>query len=639
MSKVSSYIPKIRANTIALTIAGILSSTTVLAKDTIYTAAPVLTTVTSHPQDGLFAQLRAASAANDVVRAAQLADQLSGYPLASYVAYYRLKPQLFNSDKSPNLNAPDGLIKEFLATYPNEALTDRMHNDYALVLGARQDWAAFRSVYAKFVLKDDMQLKCYEQMANAASGQNVVNATMQLLTESKHANARACQQLLSTLSKNGQLNTEQLNYFAALAAYTSGAQGQSLAAAAGGNASRMASLITQANGDSTGSLGGAVNNSGLSGQQAALANAYYGYSAARRSSNDAASFYRTAIAQDANLKLPDDVLGWQARSGMRVGDWGLVSNAIDKMSESEKSTAIWQYWRGRAFAAQGNKTAANQQYELAAKAFDFYGILAREALGRAVTLPADAPAPTEAELSAARATPGFERARKFQAMNMTLEYNREWNFPLRAMSDRQLLAASEHARRIGFLDRMVNTSDRTKSEFNFHQRYPTPYLSIVERRAGDAGITPAWAYGITRQESRFVQNAKSSANANGLMQIIPETAKIVARKIGLTGFTLDQLNNIDTNIQLGTAYLGQTKDSFGGSLPLASAGYNAGPGRPAQWRRGYVNSVDGAVFAENIPFTETRDYVKKTMSNMIFYHLILDGKAPSLTRIMGTVSP
>ena len=631
-----NQLSKIRVHTLAIAISGVLTSTTIFAKDTIYTAAPILTSVADHPQDAVFAQLRDAAASNNAARAAQLADQLSDYPLTSYVAYYRLKPQLYNSDKTPNVNAPDAAIKQFLNTYSGDALGDRMRNDYALVLGARQDWRGFREQYSQFVLKDDMQLKCYELMANAADGQNVVNAAMILLTESKHANAKACQQLIGSLAQKGQLKDEQRNYFTALAAYGSGAQGQALAG--GGSAARMASLISQANND-TGSLAGAVSNSGLSGQQSALANAYYGYSAARRAGSEAAGFYRNAYQQYANLKLPDDVLGWQARAGMRVNDWTLVASAIDKMNEGEKNTPIWQYWRGRAYAAQNDKSRATEQYNLAAKAFDFYGILAREALGQAVTLPVEAAAPTDIEVKAARNIAGFERARKFQALNMTLEYNREWNFPLRGMNDRQLLAAAEYARRIGFLDRMINTSERTKSEFNFRQRFPTPYLSIVQDKAAQAGITPAWAYGITRQESRFVQHAKSSANANGLMQIIPETARIVARKIGMTGFTLNQLNQIDVNIRLGTAYLGQTRDQFNGSLPLASAGYNAGPGRPAQWRRTLTGSVDGAVFAETIPFSETRDYVKKTMANTIYYELILNGRAPSLTQMMGTVSP
>jgi soluble lytic murein transglycosylase len=636
MSQISKHIPFIRVSSAALALSGILTSTTIFAQNT-YAENPVTSTISSHPLDGVFAQLRDAARTNNVARAAQLADQLSGYPLTSYVDYYRLKPRLFNSDGTPNVNAPDGDIEQFFRTYAGQALADRLRNDYALVLGARGDWRNFRTHYAQFNLKDDMQLKCYEQMANAADGQNVTKTTMALLTESKHANVRACQQLVRQLASSGKLSNDEINYFAALSAYTSSAQGQAIAAySSSPSAARMASLVNQANDDKGGLAGSLPSNND---QTSALAQAYYGYSAARRAAPDAASYYRNAYSQYSRLQLPDDVLGWQARAGMRAGDWQLVASGIDKMTDAEKNTAIWQYWRGRAYAAQGDRNMANMMYEQAARSFDFYGILAKEELGQKVSLPPNTVPSTREEINAASRIEGFERARKFQAMNMTLEYNREWNYPLRGMTDRQLLAAAEYARKIGFLDRMINTSDRTRSEFNFKQRYPTPYLSIMNNRAAEAGITSSWAYGIIRQESRFVVAAKSHANANGLMQIIPDTARAVARRIGLSNFTLDQLYNIDTNIQLGTAYLGQTKNLLGGSQPLASAGYNAGPGRPPQWRRTLTRSVDGAIYAETIPFSETRGYVKNVMANTIYYHLLLDGSAPSLKSLMGTVSP
>ena len=628
--------PKVRASGVAFVVSGLLTSTTIFAQNT-YSEAPNTTNVADHPLDGVFAQLRDAARKNDVNRADQLADQLGSYPLTSYVAYYRLKPRLFNSNGTPNTNAPDAAIMQFINTYKTEhpALVDRMRNDYALVLGERRDWGNFRTMYAQFELKDDMQLKCYEQMANLADGTNVIAATKALLSESKYANVRSCQQLLNQLSDSGKLSAENRNYFAALAAYNSNAQGQALA---NGNAAtaRMASLVNQANNDK----GGLASNLPTDNSQtSALAQAYYGYSASRQARSDAATYYRNAYQQYKQLDLPDDVLGWQARAGMRSGDWQLVATAIDRMTHDEQNTSVWQYWRGRAYAAQGDKTSAAAQYRQAASSIDFYGILSKEELGQKVSLPPAAAPSTKEEINVAARNQGFERARKFKALNMILEYNREWNFPLRGMNDRQLLASAEYAHKIGFLDRMINTSDRTQSEFNFKQRYPTPYLNIMNRRAADAGITPAWAYGIIRQESRFVTFAQSSANANGLMQIIPGTARLVARRIGLTNFTDNQIYDIDTNIQLGTAYLGQTRDQLGGSLPLASAGYNAGPGRPPQWRRTLSRSVDGAIYAETIPFSETRDYVKNVMSNMVYYHLMLDGSAPSLKNVMSTVSP
>ncbi len=644
-----SSLNQIRTGAVAFTVSAILSSATMtaLAQESTpvgSTAAYGSLTFGPHSQDEAFKQLRIASLRNDAPRAAQLADQLSDYPLVSYVEYYRLKPQLYNKDGTGNVNAPDDQIRAFIQRYEGQALADRMRNDYLHVLGARRDWDNFNRYYAQYELKDDTAVECFYQQGKfdrGLSASTVASTLKTLLSDSRAANSKACQQLTESLAMRG-LSEEDANYFTALSAYNSATQGSRLSAYSKvtGSAGRMASLINQANNDSTGALASTVSNAsaGMSPQQGALTQAYYGYSQIRRAGSGAASFYRNAYQQYPKLELPDDVLGWQARAGMREGDWNLVAQAIDKMSDGERNSSTWQYWRGRAYAAQGQKTQASMFYEQAAKNHDFYGILAREELGQAITLPAKA-TPTEAEVTAASKTPGFERARKFASMDMMLEISREWTYPLRKMDERQLIAAAEYGRRVGLLDRMINTSDRTKTVYNFNQRYPTPYLSTLQRHSANAGIPAAWAYGIIRQESRFVTLAKSSANANGLMQIIPETARILARKQGLSNFTLSDLGNIDINVQLGTAYLAQIRDQFGGSMPLASAGYNAGPGRPAQWKRSLTQTVDGAVFAETIPFSETRGYVKNVMANTIWYYLTMNQRPPKLKDLMGTVTP
>ncbi|MGE4378096.1 MAG: lytic transglycosylase domain-containing protein, partial [Burkholderiaceae bacterium] len=147
----------------------------------------------------------------------------------------------------------------------------------------------------------------------------------------------------------------------------------------------------------------------------------------------------------------------------------------------------------------------------------------------------------------------------------------------------------------------------------------------------------AYVYGLIRQESRFILDARSGVGASGLMQIMPATARWTARKIGLTGFTPDQLTDRDTNVTLGTAYLKLVLDGFEGSMPLAAAAYNAGPGRPRNWRNGPV--LEGAIWAENVPFTETRDYVKKVLANTTNYAAVLTGQPQSLKARLGQVWP
>jgi soluble lytic murein transglycosylase len=200
-----------------------------------------------------------------------------------------------------------------------------------------------------------------------------------------------------------------------------------------------------------------------------------------------------------------------------------------------------------------------------------------------------------------------------------------------------LLAAAQLACDREVWDRCINTSERAKSEFDVDQRFPMPYRDEVSRRSQEIGLDPAYVYGLIRQESRFVMDARSGVGASGLMQIMPATARWTAKKLGLSGFKTDQLSNRDVNIAIGTGYLKLVLDSFGGSMPLAAAAYNAGPSRSRNWRNG--NVLEAAIWAENVPFSETRDYVKKVLANTTLYAAILSGQPQSLKSRLGFVGP
>ncbi len=235
--------------------------------------------------------------------------------------------------------------------------------------------------------------------------------------------------------------------------------------------------------------------------------------------------------------------------------------------------------------------------------------------------------------------PGFARAQKFYELGLRVEGNREWGWQLRGMSDRELLAAAEYARSLTLLDRMINTSDRTRSEFDFTQRFPSPFRDTMVQYTAPLGLDETWVYGLIRQESRFIMDARSHVGAAGLMQLMPATARYVARKMNVSGFSPARVNERDMNLQLGTGYLKLVLDDLDGNPVLATAAYNAGPGRPRAWRATLVKPVEGAIFAETIPFNETRDYVKKVMSNTVYYAALFDGKAQSLKQRMGTITP
>jgi soluble lytic murein transglycosylase len=322
-----------------------------------------------------------------------------------------------------------------------------------------------------------------------------------------------------------------------------------------------------------------------------------------------------------------------------------VSQAIDAMQDSA-GDPTWVYWRAKATLASNptemQRNQALQALRGIASVKGFYEQLALEESGQSITLPAK-PAPlSSAEKSSAAANTGLQRALYAISLGLRAEGNREWNYTTNlhtpgGMPERELLAAADLACQRQVWDRCINTSDKTINLLDMEQRFPTPLRETVLRKSKAVGLDPAYVYGLIRQESRFVTDARSGVGASGLMQVMPATAKWTAKKIGLNGFTVEQLNDHEVNVAIGTGYLKLVLDDFGGSMALAAAAYNAGPSRPRNWRNGPV--LDGAIWAENIPFQETRDYVKKVLSNSTNYAALLTGQAQSLKARLGTVGP
>jgi soluble lytic murein transglycosylase len=331
----------------------------------------------------------------------------------------------------------------------------------------------------------------------------------------------------------------------------------------------------------------------------------------------------------------DDVLAWNARAALRNSSgaqrWRTVQRAIDFMSDAAQGEPAWRYWRARAMresAAPGaagdhQSTQALANLQQLAGELHFYGKLAAEDLGQLTPLPA-LPAPlSDDERTAANSNPGLSRALQLIDLGLRNEGVREWNFSLRGMNDRALLAAAARACEREVWDRCINTSDRTRDEIDLAQRFPMPYRSQVLAKAAEIGLDPAYVYGLIRQESRFIADARSSVGASGLMQMMPATARWTAKKIGLP-YSAEMIVDRDVNLKLGTGYLKLVLDDFDGSQLMAAAAYNAGPSRPRRWREGAL--LEPAIWAENIPFTETRDYVKKVLSNATSYTAMLAGR-------------
>ncbi len=616
------------------------------------------------PDDRIFLQLRDAARTNDAAKAAALAAQIPNYSAPSYVEYFTIKPQLFDSQGHARIDAPDAPVLSFLQKYDGQAIADRMLNDYLVVLGSRHDWKSFQQQYARFVLNDDTQVKCYALEARMSKGENVADAARPLLVEPKWY-GDGCVDLIGALAESGQFTTDDIWQQIRLAYeqnYTT--TGLNIVDALGQEKPKDTLLNDAVNKPPIYLARGVMPNTpahqltllaitrmacnepamaaatfslvapSLTAQERAIGWGTIGYQAAVKRMPSAADWYRLS----ANATLSNPAYEWRTRSALLAGDWNMVRWSIEQMPPALRSQPSWVYWHARAVKQAGDTATANQEFQTIADQYNFYGQLALEELGQKITVP-HRTAVTDAEIAQMQTVPGFALSQRFYALNMRLEGNREWNWPLRTMTDRQLLAAAQYAKRIELFDRTVNTADKIKSEHDFTLRYLSPFREIVERDAKNTDLDIEWAYGLIRQESRFIINARSEMGAGGLMQLMSGTAQLVAKKIGFGPVSRTQMNEINTNILLGTNYLAMIYNQFDQSPVLATAGYNAGPGRPRQWRQDLRAPVEGAIFAETIPFAETRDYVKNVLSNTVYYAALFESRPQSLKARLGYIAP
>jgi soluble lytic murein transglycosylase len=355
--------------------------------------------------------------------------------------------------------------------------------------------------------------------------------------------------------------------------------------------------------------------------------------AARRHDARALEWY--AYAEDAPLSEEQSV--WKARAALRARQWGVLLTALAAMPQALQEEGSWRYWKARALKEQGQLGAANAVLLPLAQERNFYGLLAEEELGASMSAP---PPPaykaSEAEVQAVAQQAGIRRALEFHRLGMRWEGRREWKQATRAFNDRQLLAAAELAFREQMYDVAINTADQTVLTHDFSLRYPTPYRDLMRNYAREQALDEAWVYGLIRQESRFTTQAKSSAGASGLMQVMPATAKWIAKRIGLSDYRDHMIYQVDTNIRFGTHYLRYSLDRAEGQSLVATAGYNAGPGRAKRWLP--PQAMEGAIYAETIPFSETRDYVQKVMSNAVFYAQQLGMRMQPIKERLGMVA-
>ena len=585
-----------------------------------------------------------------------LAQRLRGYVLEPYVAYYQLRMRLESADPAE--------IRRFMATYEDTPLANRLLADWLKLTGKNQLWHHFDADYRRYT-GDDIEITCYGIESRVRAGHPDALYEARPLWFVARELPESCTPLLSALVQDQRITTEdvwtrvrvgleggqvatagraalylpagQQPDYRTLTLITSNPAGYlekqrfDLRTRAGRETVMFAAYRLARTSPAQAATHWSQLESRFSAEDRAYVWGQIAYFGAMRHDQDALYWYRQA------RDLSDLQLAWKTRAALRERNWPEVLAAIDSMTEKERNEATWRYWKARALRSAGREEEALALLKPLSYEYNFYGQLALEELGEKVAVPPTVFKPSPAEVRAMAENPSIRRALELYRLSLRVDATREWVWAIRGLDDRRLLAAAEVARRNQIFDRAINTADKTESVHDFSLRYLAPFRDVLKVHAKEMNLDEAWVYGLIRQESRFIVDARSSAGASGLMQLMPATAKWVAKKMGIKSFRSPDVTEVDTNISLGTYYLRHVLDSLDGHPVLASAAYNAGPGRARAWRP--ETPIEGAIYAETIPFNETRDYVKKVMSNASYYAHNFSQQVQSLRQRLGTIGP
>ncbi|ULJ61561.1 lytic transglycosylase domain-containing protein [Wielerella bovis] len=540
-------------------------------------------------------------------------------------------------------NGDDNAAMQFLATQSDSAMGESVRNEWLKSLGRRGQSGLFAQEYAR-VHPDGrhQETRCYAHLFGVENNAQFVNDLLEetgklpagcntlLQARASSLNPSRAWRRVRGLLSSGQ-STDAANLAAALGSPLNSGSGY------GTQENMLRSVISQDAQKSPDAAAARLQAMAgkLNSEQVGYAWGVLGLAHAKNQNfSTALSYYHLADRKQLNTEQFE----WYARSALRSQNWQALDNIIASMPAKLQNDPTWLYWRARSLAALGNNGQARSLYQKAAQSGrNFYAVLSTEELGQRINTRNNVGDATQANVQQLsrdgainRALTLFTNAQQSGNSRMRRQAQNEWRYAVRGMNETTLLTAAQLAYNHQFYDMAIYSADRTDHALNFNLRYLMPYRDLVVSYSQQHGVDPAWVYGLIRQESRFVIGAQSSAGAQGLMQVMPATAREIARKIGMNSSDLYTMNG---NIRMGTWYMADARRNLQNNEILATAGYNAGPGRARRWQGG---NMEGAIYAETIPFNETRDYVKKVMTNTVYYSSLLGGQ-PSLKQRMGVV--
>ena len=604
----------------------------------------------SQAQSGAWPKLKASSAA------------LAGYPLYPYLEAADLEYRLKRG------NVQDDRLAALFTRYPDLGAAASLRNRWLKDLARRGEWKRVAEFYQP---SDDAELRCLHSRALIRTGRGadaIVNIKQIWLAPKSLPNA--CDPVFDWLEDRGQLTSALIQSRLSLA-MTAGETRlvQWLAKQLSGNARRNAELWVKIRKDPFDELEELIEDPepGVSAEVIALGLRH----AARKDTLRAAKLYdglarlylKTAEDRDHALGLLGlemaldrepaalavysrltrnpahaDAREWRLRTAIYHSAWHKARDWIVQLPDHERDEQRWRYWLGRSYEGLPGEHNAQQSralYMALAVERGYYPYLAADRLKQPYALRHQAVPADPALRSRLEYQPAAVRAREFFALGLEPQARNEWRGFTRGQSALELRQSAVIIQGWGWHPQAIMTLAQSGYWDDLHLRYPLLYKDEALGAARKSAVDSGWVYGIMRAESLFIPDARSHANALGLMQLLPSTGRQVARRLGMAYAGNQTLLNPAANLRLGAEYLRQMRDRFGGNIAMATAAYNAGPHRVKHWLP--RNRLPADIWVENIPFNETRTYVQRVMEHAVAFDWRLGHEITPLSKRMPPV--
>lgn len=570
--------------------------------------------------------------------------QLKDYPLLPYLEYDELTKRLISLPKED--------VSRFLTSYPDSFLAERLTHRWLRTLAQREKWSDYRGFYDARLT--DPELACLNLRARLATGDMSALNEVDALWNVAKTQSKACDPVFVAWKKAGRMTPDIIWDRHSKVVKAGDKNMTAYLANLLPSADRAYALLYQQVDANPKLLKQqtkfakqspkmqAVILHGLeiyarTDAKGALA-LWHGYDAQQLFADEdrlnlkhnialqLLSQKHEAEAEKLVSATPNltrvDLIESLIRESLRKQDWEKVNEWLARLPDEARKTERWRYWQARTMEELKIKEINGETptliYASIAPTRSFYGFIAADKTGVNYHL-LDRPMNFTAEqLLQVENTQGIQRAREFYARGEFGAASREWFHTTRKMPSEQIIMAGRLAERWGWYRHGIQAMVDANYWDDLEVRFPVVYKEHVAKAAKKTSVNPLFIFAITRQESAFMHDAKSSAGAMGLMQLLPSTAKETARKNGVS-FQINDLLTPEKNIALGSQYLNQMLGSFGGNRILAAAAYNAGPGRVRQWLKGTNAQLPYDVWIETIPFKETRGYVQNVLSFSVIY--------------------